>query len=118
MSIDLLGRSVGDTPVMNAIPSSAPVSFRQVRGYRAGGSNYLIGEILKPSRNSGDEGDRDPGGFERDGVSDEWFVHGHLLVVHASPTAAESWAVKGRHDRPRAGLPFTAQLSAATSTEK
>jgi hypothetical protein len=36
-----------------------------------------------PGRNSRDEGDRDSRGFERGPASDERFVHGHLLVVHA-----------------------------------
>ena len=44
MAVDLLGRGVGDAPVVLAIAPRAAVALRQVGGDRAGGADHLIPE--------------------------------------------------------------------------
>ena len=54
VAVDLLGRGVGDAPVVLAISPESAVPFRQVGGDRAGRPDQLIGDGLQRSRDSGD----------------------------------------------------------------
>ena len=52
VAVDLLGRGVGDPPVVLAISPGSAVPFRSVGGDRAGRPDQLIGDGLQRSWNS------------------------------------------------------------------
>ena len=57
VTVDLLGRGVGDPPEVEPVSSGPTVAFCEVGRYRACRANHLIGDRLQRSRNSHHEGD-------------------------------------------------------------
>ena len=50
VGVDFLRRSVGDSPVVVAVPTGSTVAFGEIRGYRRRRSNDLIGDGLQRRR--------------------------------------------------------------------
>ena len=90
------------------------MSFAEVRGNRAGGSDHLVGEALQRSRDLPGQGQGNPCGLEGGGVGDELDGHGHLRIVHGLSSSCCGGRCQGSPgDRPKAGLPLTPAAAAA-----
>ena len=64
VGIDLLGRGVGNAPVVKPISTCSAVSLAEICGNRAGGSDDLLGEALQRSWDSADQGQGNACGLE------------------------------------------------------
>ena len=88
VAVDLFGRGVRDSPVVQSVSTKTAVAFRKIRRDRTCRPNHLICYGFQRSWNPHHEFDRDSCCFEGFRVGNEVGVcggvgHGHLRVVHA-----------------------------------
>jgi hypothetical protein len=98
--IDLLGRPVSDSPMIESISTKSTVAFTEICRNGARRPNHLIGKRPKRGRHPSRERQGQACGFEGGGMGDEAVVrkrveHGHLRVVHTPHPVAGAPRVKG-----------------------
>jgi len=104
--IDLLGRCVCNSPVIEPISSSPSVALAEIGGDRGCGPNHLVSKRPKRRLHPSYERQGQACGFEGCRMRNQAFdggrvVHGYLRVVHTPPNV-DGWPdVKGR---PTTGL--------------
>jgi len=92
MDVDLLRRTVGDSPMVQSIATGSTVALRQIGGNGSRRTDDLIGEAPQRRRDSADDSECGTGRFECRLLDDEWLCrervgHDHLRVLHAARTS-------------------------------